>query len=100
MKHFKAQPVEEIGTIPLPESFLPRGVTPPIPASIGDWLDQAQLLSLRTMEYFGWKLWFVRRQQPPTVVVILDEYSQQFALLEPGGQINQQPLIQLRTEAC
>ena len=100
MKRFEPPTVEEIGTIPLPDSFLPRGVMPPIPAALSEWLDQAQLLSLRTMEYFGWQLWFVRRQQPPAVVVIKDNYSQQIAVLEPGGQINQQPLIQLRCETC
>jgi hypothetical protein len=100
MSRYDAQTVEEIGTIPLPTGFLPRGVTPAIPATPGDWLDQAQLLSLRTMEYFGWHLWFVRRQQLPAVVVIRDSYSAQIAVLEPGGQINQQPLIQLRTEPC
>ncbi|HEY6530005.1 MAG TPA: hypothetical protein VIZ65_15050 [Cellvibrionaceae bacterium] len=90
--------VEEIGAIPLPESFLPRGVTPPIPAELGDWLDQAQQLALRTMEYFGWQLWFIRRQQEPRLVVIRDGYSQQIAVLEPGGQINQKPQIQLRSD--
>ena len=62
------QTVEEIGAIPLPESFLPRGVMPPVPPSVSDWLDSAQQLSLRTMEYFGWQLWFIRRQQLPAVV--------------------------------
>lgn len=92
------QTVEEIGAIPLPESFLPRGVMPPVPPSVSDWLDSAQQLSLRTMEYFGWQLWFIRRQQLPAVVVIRDGYSQQFAVLEPGGQINQKPHIQLRAD--
>ncbi|HMW47326.1 MAG TPA: hypothetical protein PKD17_12305 [Cellvibrionaceae bacterium] len=92
------QTVEEIGAIPLPESFMPRGVMPPVPPAVNEWLDQSQQLSLRTMEYFGWQLWFIRRQQLPAIVVIRDGYSQQFAVLEPGGQINQKPHIQLRAD--
>jgi hypothetical protein len=69
-----------------------------LPTSLDNWLNKAQMLSLRTMEYFGWQLWFIRRQQLPTVVVIRDSYSAQFAVLEPGGQINQEPMIKLRAE--
>lgn len=98
MNRSDLQTVEEIGAIPLPESFTPRGVIPPVPPAVGDWLDQPQQLSLRTMEYFGWQLWFIRRQQLPSVVVIRDGYSEQFAVLEPGGQINQKPQIQLRAD--
>ena len=72
MTRYDANPVEEIGVIPLPSGFQPRGETPPLPTPLDNWLNKAQMLSLRTMEYFGWELWFVRRQQAPTVVVIRD----------------------------
>lgn len=89
-------PVEEIDTIPLPSSYQARGSVAPVPKSLEQWLNQAQLLSLRTMEYFGWQLWFVRRLQEPVVVVIRDTFSDQIAVLELGGQVNQSPQIQLR----
>jgi hypothetical protein len=98
MTRYDVNSVEEIDAIPLPSGFLPRGAAPAVPAPLTDWLNQAQMLSLRTMEYFGWQLWFIRRQQAPAIVVIRDSYSAQFAVLEPGGHINQQPSIQLRSE--
>jgi hypothetical protein len=98
MTHFDGIPVEEIGAIPLPESYQKRGIIDPVPKSLDKWLNEAQTLSLRTMEYFGWQLWFIRRQEP-AVVVIRDTFSNQFAVLEPGGQVNQASSIRLRVEA-
>lgn len=88
--------VEEINTMLLPAELTPRGHLKPVPDNFLELLNPEQLLALRTMQYFGWSLWFIRRQQQPYLVVINEALSQQFAVLENNGAVNMDPTISLR----
>lgn len=88
--------IEEITDTLLPAEFMQRGQLKPVPDNVSDFLNEQQLLALRTMQYFGWSLWFIRRNETPTVVVINEALSRQFAVLESSGFINMDPSIHLR----
>jgi len=60
-------------------------------------LNDAQLMTLRGIENFGWELRFVRR--PPGVdpiPVVFDHAGKQYAVLEQDGSLNQKPNIVIR----
>lgn len=88
--------IEEINAMALPAELTARGHLKPVPDNFSELLNSEQLLALRTMQYFGWSLWFIRRQQQPYLVVITEALSQQFAVLETSGAVNMDPAINLR----
>lgn len=60
-------------------------------------LNDAQLMTLRGIENFGWELRFVRR--PPgedPIPVVFDHAGKQYAVLEKDGTLNQNPNIVIR----
>lgn len=60
-------------------------------------LNDAQLLTLRSLEHFGWELKFIRKplfQQP--LPVVFDGARQQFAVIEEDGSLNENPRIKIR----
>lgn len=74
-----------------------RGVQKAVPIDLGRYLNESQLLALRSLENFGWHLWFVRRplfMQP--IVVVSNAEATQHAQLEDDGTVNLKPSIQLR----
>lgn len=60
-------------------------------------LNEAQLLTLRSLEGFGWELKFIRRVpfQPP-IAVVSDSNRKTYAVLELNGTLNEKPAIQIR----
>ena len=69
----------------------------PIPDIIEDVLTEMQLIALREIEAFGWKLRFVRR--PPfqaAVPVVFRGEGDQIAVLEENGRLNLQPNVEFR----
>jgi len=62
-------------------------------------LNEAQRITLGSIENFGWELRFVRR--PPgaePIPVVFDHSGQTYAVLEPDGSLNQTPTITIRPE--
>jgi hypothetical protein len=61
-------------------------------------LNDAQLLTLRGLEGFGWELKFIRRKpfQEP-IAVIFDGDRKQFAVLEADGSLNESPAFEIRS---
>ena len=69
----------------------------PIPDQLDFYLNREQLDALHTMEYFGWKLAFVRRQDLSNIVpVIHHEAQQEYAVLDETGDIIRAPDIRIR----
>ena len=60
-------------------------------------LNELQILALRQMESFGWRLQFIRRPlfQDP-VVVVTDGEGVKIGILEEDGRINMAPDIKVR----
>ena len=78
------------------EKELRKGVSP-IPESLKDVLNEAQLLTLRKMEGFGWTLKFVRRPLFQEVIpVLFHPDSSQYGVLEDDGTLNTQTDIKIR----
>ena len=74
-----------------------RGVQKAVPIDLGRYLNESQLLALRSLENFGWHLWFVRRplfMQP--IVVVTNADATQHAQLEEDGSVNLKSPLQLR----
>ena len=68
-----------------------------IPDDLEDVLNQDQIMTLRQIERFGWRLAFVRRpvfQQPIPIVLTADD--QKIGVLEEDGRLNMNPDIKLR----
>lgn len=68
-----------------------------IPEDLEDVLNPDQLMTLRQIERFGWRLAFVRRpvfQQPIPVVLTGD--NEKIGVLEEDGRLNMNPSITLR----
>jgi hypothetical protein len=61
-------------------------------------LNDAQLLTLRGLEGFGWELKFIRRKpfQEP-IAVIFDGDRKTFAVLEADGSLNESPTFEIRS---
>lgn len=69
----------------------------PIPDNFEDQLDELQLLALRRIEGFGWKLRFVRRPLFQDVVpIVFSAEGDTIGVLEEDGRINMQPDIEVR----
>ena len=60
-------------------------------------LNEAQNLTLASLESFGWELKFVRHPmfQAP-VPVVFDADRKKFAVLEPDGTLNENPGFKIR----
>lgn len=74
-----------------------RGAQKAVPIDLGRYLNESQLLALRSLENFGWHLWFVRRplfMQP--IVVVANAEATQHAQLEEDGSVNLKSPLQLR----
>jgi len=69
----------------------------PVPDSATEMLNQLQILALRRIESFGWRLQFIRRPlfQDP-VAVAVDGDGVKIGILEEDGRINMQPDIKIR----
>ncbi|HEY3487660.1 MAG TPA: hypothetical protein VGL10_06310 [Gammaproteobacteria bacterium] len=68
-----------------------------IPDKLEDVLNDDQLMTLRQIERFGWRLAFVRRpvfQKPIPVVLTADD--QKIGVLEEDGRLNMNPDVKLR----
>jgi hypothetical protein len=68
-----------------------------VPDDLEDVLNSDQLLTLRQIERFGWRLAFVRRpvfQQP--VAVVLTSDNEKIGVLEEDGRLNMNSGVKLR----
>lgn len=68
----------------LRETALKRGIT------------EEQLDTLMTLERFGWILKFVRKGAGGPIAAVFDPEKQCLALIDPDGQLNEQPQAQFR----
>jgi len=73
-----------------------KGETP-VPENAIKMLNQLQILALRRIEGFGWRLQFIRRPlfQDP-VAVVVDGAGEKIGILEDDGRINMEPDIEVR----
>lgn len=69
----------------------------PVPENAAEMLNRLQVLALRQMENFGWRLQFIRRPlfQDP-VAVVVDGNGVKIGILEEDGRINMEPEIEVR----
>lgn len=66
-------------------------------AKLREGLTPQQLITLRTMEEFGWTLRFVRRPMfLAPIPVLFPRDGQRFAVLEADGSFNEQPGFKIR----
>ena len=69
----------------------------PIPSNIGQYLSNAQLKTVKTMEEFGWQLYFRRRSSIQKIITIIQQIgTSQTALIEKDGTVNHQHDILIR----
>lgn len=69
----------------------------PVPGNATEMLNQMQILALRQIEGYGWRLQFIRRplfQEP--VPVVIDGDGMKIGILEEDGRINMEPDIKVR----
>ena len=69
----------------------------PVPHNAIEMLNEMQVLALRKIEGFGWRLHFIRRPlfQDP-VPVVVDSEGKKIGILEEDGRINMEPDIKVR----
>lgn len=61
----------------------------PVPEDLDQFLTQMQMMTLKRIEQFGWRLLFVRRPLfQETVAVIADQEKTFTAILEGDGTMN------------
>lgn len=69
----------------------------PVPADLDRFLNQLQITTLRKIEDFGWRLWFVRRPLfQPVVAVVSNPERSNTAIPEDDGSMNKQHGLMLR----
>ena len=69
----------------------------PVPGNLKELLNEAQLLTLRRMEEYGWELKFIRRPLFQDVIpVLLHPDNNNSGVLERDGTLNMQHDIVLR----
>ena len=74
-----------------------RDKQPPIPDNLDQILNDLQLLALKKVEEFGWKLKFVRRPLfQDAIPVVESPDGHQVGVLEEGGTINTKPDFTIR----
>lgn len=60
-------------------------------------LNQDQQMTLSSLESFGWELKFIRKPPfGPSIAVIFDADRRKFAVLEPDGEVNENPGFDIR----
>jgi hypothetical protein len=70
---------------------------PPVPGDLEETLNDAQMLSLRRMENYGWELKFIRRPLFQDVLpVMFHSDSNKIGVLEEDGTINMQRDLNVR----
>ncbi len=70
-----------------------------IPRNIQNFLNAAQMQTLRQMELLGWRLEFIRRELcTPPLVVLRHRDSGKYSVLEDRGWANMKPDIRLRVQ--
>jgi hypothetical protein len=68
-----------------------------IPRNIQNYLNAAQVQTLRQMELLGWRLQFIRRELcAPPLVVLKHKDSGKYSVLEERGWANMKPDLKLR----
>ena len=68
-----------------------------VPDNATEMLNELQILALRRIESFGWRLQFIRRPlflEP--VAVVADGNGIKIGILEEDGRINMEPEIKVR----
>lgn len=67
------------------------------PSMLRAQLNEAQLMTLRELERFGWEIQFVRRPlfQDP-IPVVVDGDRKTYAVLTPEGELDESPGFNLR----
>ena len=71
----------------------------PVPDDVNDYLNEAQLAELKTIEGFGWKLKYIRRpvfQQP--VIIVTSQDGSSIGILEEDGRLNLDANIDTRDQ--
>jgi len=69
----------------------------PVPDNATEMLNQLQILALRQIESFGWRLRFIRRPLfQDLVAVVADGDGVKIGILEEDGRINMQSDIKIR----
>ena len=71
-----------------------RGMCP-VPNNLVEFLTHHQMVSLRQMEYFGWRLSFIRRTGENEATAIVSN-GKRFAKLENDGTLNSELEIHFR----
>lgn len=71
-----------------------RGISP-IPNNLVEFLNHQQLVSLRQMEVFGWRLSFIRRIGEDQAITIVSN-GKRHAKLESDGSLNSEVDLNFR----
>ncbi len=95
IRHLFQSPHEENG--PTDEISDRRSNQEPIPKEIMLSLTQDQLISLETLEFFGWELQFIRRSDPNNCLFVFwhREYND-YACMDETGDVTIEPEIKVR----
>lgn len=73
---------------------------PPIPDNLEDWLNKAQLQSLRKLENLGFRLIFMRRPMfRDPVPIAINDRGNKLGILEKDGRLNMEVDIAMRSES-
>lgn len=68
-----------------------------VPDNLDEYLNDAQMRSLRRVEEFGWRLAFIRRPLFQDIVpVIMSDNGEKHGVLEKDGSINTQHELVIR----
>ncbi len=69
----------------------------PIPHNVKNYLNDAQLAELRSIEQFGWNLKYIRRPLfQEQVIVVINPDGKSIGVLEDDGGLNMNPNIETR----
>ncbi|UCE90336.1 MAG: hypothetical protein JSW10_05850 [Pseudomonadota bacterium] len=69
----------------------------PIPDDVKNYLNDAQIAELHTIEGFGWELKFIRRPLfQERLVVVVNPDGSSIGVLEDDGRLNLDPNIETR----
>ena len=69
----------------------------PVPDNATEMLNQLQILALRRLEGYGWRLQFIRRPLFQDVVAVMtDGEGNKIGVLEEDGRINMEPELEIR----
>ncbi|MEE9423196.1 MAG: hypothetical protein V3V50_08570 [Gammaproteobacteria bacterium] len=69
----------------------------PVPDNAIEMLNQLQILALRRLEGYGWRLQFIRRPLFQDVVAVMtDGEGNKIGVLEEDGRINMEPELEIR----